>query len=104
HSVPPQRWRHALCALTGPGASLLLSAACARLALAIGFATPWTFPVAGVCAVSAAVAGLEALMNLFPWRPLLSVGERRRSDGLIILQALFAPRQPRKVAAAPDFG
>src|SRR5205823_1939494 len=31
-SVPPQHWRHVLCALAGPGASLLLAAACARLA------------------------------------------------------------------------
>lgn len=88
-TTPSQRWRPTLVALAGPVASLLLSSVCVFLMRVVGFATPWTFPAAGFCALGAAVAGLQVLMNLFPWR----VHPRgKRSDGLLIVHALFTPQ------------
>src|SRR5207248_2655762 len=90
-SAPSQRWRRALFALAGPAASLLLSAVCARLALALSSSTPWIFPVTVLCAMAAAVAAIEGLLSLFG------------RDGLVILHALLAPIRPGPVVAGPFF-
>jgi len=92
-SLSSWRWRRALLALAGPAASLLLSYCCARLALAMSLGTLWSLPVVALCAIAAVLAGLQGMINLFPWRSSFHGGVY--SDGWIALHAVFVRTQPQ---------